>query len=81
MPSCDALLCVKESYSQLQAFIAAAFAGLVCWGLGLRGLYFLLGAALLWIPVLFVVVFWFRNFAPPLVRLAESPFDADSIVK
>jgi hypothetical protein len=67
-PSCKGYLRVPHSYSRLWSCAALLISAVLCFALGARDVVLLVATLLTWIPVLFVLVFWTRHFAPPTLK-------------
>ena len=72
-PRCDRYLCVPASYSRLQIWASLFISGLLGFVLGVRGAYLALVTTLIFLPVMFIVVFWTMHFAPPKLKICD-PF-------
>ena len=72
-PRCDRYLCVPASYSRLQIWASLFISGLLGFVLGVRGAYLALVTTLIFLPVMFIVVFWTMHFAPPKLKICYPP--------
>ena len=72
-PTCDHWLYVPRYYSYFWSFVALGVTVASCSALGARGPILLLASVVAYYPVLFIMSFWMRHFAPPRLRPCDRP--------